>query len=54
MFYIVNLTEQKIECKHEERSRASYDLTDSYAPDPVNKYRVMDETELNEWKKEIK
>ena len=54
MFYIVNLTEKKIQGGYEERSRANYVLTDCYAPDPVNKYRVMDLNELNQWIKELK
>ena len=49
MYHIVNLTQKRIESSHEERPRANYVLTDSYAPDPINKYTVMDEEELNEW-----
>jgi hypothetical protein len=51
MFYIVDITNNKIKSKHTERSRANYVLTDCYAPDPVNKYRVMDDKELDEFRK---
>ena len=45
MYYIVNLTKNRVEGKNKERSRANYILTDSYAPDPINKYSVMNEDE---------
>lgn len=54
VFYIVNLTENKIQGSYEERGRANYVLTDCYAPDPINKYTIMDDKQLMEWKDTIK
>lgn len=53
MFYIVNLTKNKIESVEKEKPRANYVLTDCYAPHPINKYTVMYLDQLNKWIKEI-
>lgn len=54
MFYIVNLTQKRIQGEYEDRSRANYVLTDAYSPDPVDKYMVMSLEELEDWQKGLK
>lgn len=49
MYYIINLTENKVVSKNKSRPRANWILTNSYAPDPDNKYSIMSEEEAYDY-----